>query len=201
MAAPPEMIEVSLNEVEALSQKAARGAGLPWGIAEDAGRTAAWVARHAGTWAATLLDLLETPPPDGETPLLVAPALADGAIASAERVAAPLWVLPPILLGPGRRCPVALRLGAEEIRCNPGEVAGATRPVAWLADAPAAPVALRVGHDRLMPLPNAMPPRWRRSLVPVAEWQRLERLAGATYVAASAESRRRGAGATRLDDD
>ena len=34
----------SLNEIEALCKKAARGAGLSWGMAEEAGRAARWLA-------------------------------------------------------------------------------------------------------------------------------------------------------------
>ena len=35
-------IELSLNEYEALLNKAAVGSGLPWGIAEDAAACVAW---------------------------------------------------------------------------------------------------------------------------------------------------------------
>ena len=33
----------SLNEIQALATKAARGAGLPWGVADEAGRAARWL--------------------------------------------------------------------------------------------------------------------------------------------------------------
>ncbi len=33
----------SLNEIQALATKAARGAGLPWGLADEAGRAARWL--------------------------------------------------------------------------------------------------------------------------------------------------------------
>ncbi len=36
----------SLNEIEAMCKKATRGAGLPWGIAEEAGKAARWLASH-----------------------------------------------------------------------------------------------------------------------------------------------------------
>jgi hypothetical protein len=36
----------SLNEIEAQLRKAARGAGLPWGLAEEAGKAARWLAMH-----------------------------------------------------------------------------------------------------------------------------------------------------------
>ena len=33
----------SLNEIEAIGKRAARGAGLPWGLAEEAGKAARWL--------------------------------------------------------------------------------------------------------------------------------------------------------------
>ena len=33
----------SLNEIEAMAKKAARGAGLPWGLAEDVGKSVRWL--------------------------------------------------------------------------------------------------------------------------------------------------------------
>ncbi|WP_172978117.1 DUF3726 domain-containing protein [Roseovarius sp. THAF27] len=38
----------SLNEIEALARKPTRGAGYPWGLAEETGRAARWTARQAG---------------------------------------------------------------------------------------------------------------------------------------------------------
>ena len=37
----------SLNEIEAMGKRAARGAGLSWGLAEEAGKAARWLAAHA----------------------------------------------------------------------------------------------------------------------------------------------------------
>jgi hypothetical protein len=201
VSAPPDAIELSLNEVETMALKAARGAGLPWGVAEDTGRSAAWLARHLGAWADSLLDLLERPPPAANAPLLLAGAFADGAIATAEFVMSPIWVLPPLLLGPGRRDPLVLRLGAAEVRCNPGEDASATLPADALVARAAGPVRIGVRQERVSPLPHALPARFSRSRLPLALWHRLERLAAETYVPASTESRLRGAGAGLLDDE
>ena len=49
----------SFNEVETLSVKATRGAGLGWGHAEDLGRAARWLAERGFDWASSLLQLLE----------------------------------------------------------------------------------------------------------------------------------------------
>ena len=45
----------SLNEIDSLCQKAARGAGLDWGLAEEAGFAAAWLAARGADGAAALL--------------------------------------------------------------------------------------------------------------------------------------------------
>jgi hypothetical protein len=36
----------SLNEIDSQLRKAARGAGLPWGLAEEAGKAARWLEMH-----------------------------------------------------------------------------------------------------------------------------------------------------------
>jgi hypothetical protein len=198
---PPDLADLSLNEVETLAAKAARGAGLPWGAAEDTGRSAAWLARHLGAWAEKLLALLENPLPASQSPLLLAGPLADGALATAERVAAPIWVAPLFLLGPGRCSAVALRLSAAEIRCNPGENPSASRHEAALISLPPGEVSVHRSSARLAPLAHALPARFRRSAVGLPALARLEALAALTCVPASDESRRRGAGAGLLDDE
>ncbi len=200
MASPPETIELSLNEIESLAQKAARGAGLSWGLAEDAGRSAAWLAAHLGAWAGTLLDLLDTPPEAAHSPLLLGPYLADMAPEPAElaRVMAPIWLLPPLLIGPGRRRPVQLRLGAEAIGGGPGATAGATLPFEAWALLPPRNAALVFAPASW---PHALPARFGRGTLALPLFHRLEALAARTYVPASEASRRTGAGAGLLDDE
>ncbi|MGX5801144.1 DUF3726 domain-containing protein [Bradyrhizobium sp. Arg314] len=53
------MIDLSLNEVEALSTKAARGAGFSWGLAEDVGRAARRIAIDDEDWGQAMLSLVE----------------------------------------------------------------------------------------------------------------------------------------------
>lgn len=48
----------SLNEIESLSKKAARGAGLNWGIAEEAGKATRWLCAAGWPGADLLADLL-----------------------------------------------------------------------------------------------------------------------------------------------
>src|SRR4029078_635119 len=48
---------VSRNEIESLALKAARGAGMSWGLAEEASVGAGWLADSALPWAGTLTAL------------------------------------------------------------------------------------------------------------------------------------------------
>ena len=50
----------SLNEIGSLTRKAARGAGFSWGMAEEAGRAARWLAAVGLPGPEALADLLET---------------------------------------------------------------------------------------------------------------------------------------------
>lgn len=54
-APAPSGIALSDNEVESLCLKAARGAGLDWGMAEEAGQAARWLAAHGIDGPAALL--------------------------------------------------------------------------------------------------------------------------------------------------
>ncbi len=202
MNTPPDMLDLSLNEVETLARKAARGAGLPWGVAEDTGRAAAWIGRRFGAWAGQLLILLETPPPPDESPLLLAGCLADNPTPRRiARVVAPLWALPGLLAAPAR--PVAIRLedAAADITCNPGADPGATLPPDTLAALSASALTIAFPAAPLPMPPHALSAQFGRSLVPAAEWRRLEALAYRTYVPATDRSRRTGAGAGLLDDE
>lgn len=49
----------SLNEIEAMSKRAARGAGLPWGLCEEAAKGTRWLASFGLPGPALLADLLE----------------------------------------------------------------------------------------------------------------------------------------------
>jgi hypothetical protein len=48
----------SLNEVEAMGKRAARGAGLDWGIAEEAGKAARWLTARGLPGPELLAELL-----------------------------------------------------------------------------------------------------------------------------------------------
>ena len=67
----------SLNEFQALARNAARGSGMPWGIAEEAGMAAKYLCEHGLDGAEALRQTLGQPPKIN--PLYIGPALSDGA--------------------------------------------------------------------------------------------------------------------------
>ncbi|MGE8412715.1 MAG: DUF3726 domain-containing protein [Pseudomonas sp.] len=69
-------MNASLNELENLCKKAARGAGLSWGLAEEAGKAARWLAAHGLEGAALLAAQLQQD--DGCPYPQLAPRVGDG---------------------------------------------------------------------------------------------------------------------------
>ena len=58
-ARPVGVTRLSINEIEGLCLKAARGAGFGWGLAEEAGYAAGWLAGHGIDGAAMVLARLQ----------------------------------------------------------------------------------------------------------------------------------------------
>ena len=87
----------SLNEFQALARKAARGSGVPWGIAEEAGMASRYLCEHGLNGAESLCQALGQPPKTN--PLYIGPALSDGAWAqqnwqSSQPMHAPALLIP-----------------------------------------------------------------------------------------------------------
>ena len=51
---------LSLNQIEQTTRKAARGAGLAWGLADETGRAVRWLHAHGLPGVAALADWLES---------------------------------------------------------------------------------------------------------------------------------------------
>jgi len=215
------MIALSLNEVETLAAKVGRGAGLPWGLAEELSRGARRLAEAGLPWADALAVLAEgcsswAPPsparvavwrarrdePSGESllcPLRLAiflmddPAILAAGALSVERVAAPIWLAG--VLAPARGEP-GYRVdwdgvAFETYACGVARIAGDGDALAPRARVTIAPLA----GDRV-----AAPPRGRAE-IDAATLRALSAVAERTYVAASETSRVRGAGGGSVDDD
>ncbi len=197
----PPVLAVSLNEVEALSAKAVRGAGAGWGLAEDVARAARWMAERGLDWSALLLRLLDAGA-DRLNPALRIADLLPGArpgdtwhLEGCE----PIWalaVLSSALYGgdldvdvTGEGCTARLR---------PDRTVSAAEPIAALAALAAGPVTMRAQASALC---QPVTPAARRTAVAVEDWRTLEAFAARTYVPASARSRAAGAGGGRVDAD
>jgi hypothetical protein len=220
------MPRTSLNEIEAMGRKAARGAGMSWGLAEEAGKAVRWLALNGRPGLAALVRLLEgqdgTPyerlrphveeaagnplwRAGGGTlcPIAAGAALADLAAEigappgiALERVAEPLLLLP-----------FLARAARYEGRAFALEAGGETVPL--YPDGPAGgPVPTLEGA---MPARvfawtaerNSPPPEQSVRGVAVEDelWTRAGRFAERTYVPASDASRLSGAGAGLTDND
>jgi len=212
----------SLNEVEAMGRRAARGAGLNWGHAEEAGKAARWIAAHGLPGAELLAELLSRN--EGLSHHDVAPAATDG-----------IWQAPG-----GRLCPLitgaALSDRAGEIASGHAFELGATSfPLllvpyaAAIARATGTAVELTWEGARLVVTPKgglaaegdgvaardaermtcrganspsaAAPAGIAHPDVDGSAWQRLVAFAQITYAQATESSRLAGAGAGITDND
>lgn len=206
----------AMNEVEATAKKATRGAGYPWGLAEEASKATRWLCVQGLDGSAMLANLLEqnhakTLPAhvpidlDGEwqgqddlCPLATGAALSDCA---ARLAAGPIRIRAisePIFLLPFAASS-ARQLGQPVAVIFDGMVAvtdGANLSLAGEVPHHAAMVTVQTG----MSLDKARDTRTRANPDPDA-WATLNRLAFHTYAPATAESRLLGAGAGLSDND
>lgn len=225
------MIACSANELATLARRAARGAGLAWGLAEEAGRAAHWLALHRLPGVGLLARQLSRidgvayaellPDMQGEhwaaregalCPLVTGAALGDCArdLAPGRRITLTA-VERPLLLAAflgraakasGRR--FELRWPGVCLRCDPGGLRLDEAAPDSLTVEQAAEVTLRVTPGDGGPGDGGGP---RLPLQPggveVApdDWAVLKALAARTYVPATEESRLHGAGAGLKDND
>lgn len=203
-------LDLSRSELRSLVTKAARGAGKGWGLAEEAGWAADWLARRglpAADWA---LDWLSAP--DRPDPVALGLALAERLVPDSQGW--PGLALPDDLAAPGYLLPflhrIALRRGPLAV-AGPGGRAVHIGPEghptfgpAW-PPPPPAPLA-RVAGWTLAPAP-ALAAAPLRAETPAARpavagpvLAALDLLALHTTVPPS-DSSRRDAGALAPDDD
>ena len=100
-------MQYSLNEIEALCKRAARGSGLSWGLAEDAARASRWLASYGLPGPKLLASLLELN--DRIRFSDVAPVSLSGAWS------APLGRMSPIIAGAAMSDCANHLLGGEDI--------------------------------------------------------------------------------------
>lgn len=125
------------SEVNALVTKAARGAGLSWGMAEEAGWAAEWLARGglpAAVWAA---EWVAGAVEGGPAPVEVGVGISDAI--SGDDAAFPSLRLPDGLVAPGYLLPflhlVSIRFGRMEL-ATPSGLAARVDPDATVTFGP-----------------------------------------------------------------
>lgn len=216
-------VRLSLSEINALCFKAARGAGLGWGEAEEAGWAAAWLSRAGLSGPKIILEWLAdaatlarpAPSPDrwaarahAHCPLRTGAALADfaglpegpgdGALI-VERVAHPLVTLPFVARATGR-LDLGLSIGwadFEVLLDAAGRMSAFAMPERDHREATVITIAPK--HD---PAPPGATRHEAATVTAVAlgDWQALDALALRITVPPSPQSRA-GAGAAGDDND
>ncbi|MEM8813617.1 MAG: DUF3726 domain-containing protein [Pseudomonadota bacterium] len=193
----------TLSEIKATATKAARGAGCPWGLAEEAGLAARLLESHGLPGVATLGALFGTQRDctcDGRGELscgLLEMATLSDTLSGGNSVIGPVTA-PLLLAGP---CLLDARSGGSwrihwenaEVRCGPngvvakGSLSASKAEVVTIArDAP--PTAARAAD-------------WRSRELPRNAWMDLEALAARTLVPETLMSRATGAGPGRSEND
>jgi hypothetical protein len=221
---------LSLNEVESTVWKAARGAGLAWGIAEEFGQAARWMAAHGLDWAQPVVTcLVEVERAKGHvsppvlmdntwqpaagsaalSPVLCGPLISDLAFQLVEVGAAlrfSAMAQPNLLLPFVARAAEDLAIGLSlswagaEWFCLGGEIRYTTLEFPPLARS----VAIGSFGTGLPGALRGEPLRAagpQRGTIGPELLERLENWVRLTYVLASAESRLAGAGAGLTDND
>lgn len=211
----------SLNEVEALVRKAARGAGLSWGLAEEAGKCARVLASAGPDGLPLVADVLEARlggrlsrhiATDGHRwrgaddlpldPLVLGPSLADHTFLLAREgmdicgpVVAPALLMPFVAAAASRHG-AAVRVETDFGECVIAADAGGATPDALAGTVQWLRLSPAVtGHEARRPAPVrpvSLPPELK---------ERFEALAALTYVPSSERSRATGAGAGTNDND
>lgn len=212
----------SLYEVEVTAKRAARGAGLPWGIAEEAGKAVRWLAERGLPGPRELSEILtrndgkdyaELAPvsdcgvwkaPSGRLcPLIAGAALADRAAELAAGAEIKLGATSqPLLLTPYAAVAAKQKGVAIELSWD-----GATltlMPGGFAADAKEGALTRRsvesVTCRRVNVVPDAQAFTANRN-VDAETWSRLNVFAQRTFAPATEASRLAGAGAGLTDND
>lgn len=210
-------MSLSLNEVDALARKATRGAGYPWGFAEEASKAVRGLCAHGFDGCAVLADslaqtdgrdlsqIMPRPGAVWKAPGgLLCPIAAGAALLDHLDVRFPLQleqVVQPLLLAPfalamARALERGVCLAWEDTRLT-------TDGAALVLCGPAGASRVSSVELSLVPVPVQGTPRPQTTrATPDAEaLDRLHRLAARTYAPATEASRVSGAGAGLSDND
>lgn len=206
----------SLNEVEALAKRATRGAGYPWGLAEEAGKATRWLCALgldgtgelaklleldlAGALNAHAVRTLRAPWQASHSlcPLMAGAALSDHAGVLARDALRMLQVARPLLIVPFAAA--AARQAGAPVAVSSGDWGAVTDGTELTLSGPTPEHAreLRVDCGSRLALPAS---HESRAVPDPTQWATLNRFAQRTYAPATEESRRLGAGSAASDND
>jgi len=218
-------MDYSLNEIETQAIKAARGAGLAWGIAEEAGKATSWLSAHGMDGARLLASCLvralgkdyedlKTVVDDGPwhgaegelCPILAGIALCD----RADRLGAGNTIELVNVTEPAMLLPFAARISTaldKPVQLRGPNCAPVLDRGTWLSPDGALPaitsLAAAITVSVLDQCPDYRPVMRADGAVRVRDalWTELDLLARRTYVPESEASRAHGAGAGDIDND
>lgn len=220
------MIVCSLNEVEVYGRRAARGAGMFWGLAEEAGKAARWLAERGFPGVELLVRLLTAN--DGRSYESMAPVILDGHWRAPDGDLCPLCSGAALsdridVLAPGEELclnalayPLLLAPFLAQSRRSKDASYDLTWPgvrVSVFANGVTLECEEEFAHlcERVDEVNVSVgsyreghathDPRIASVKMPISVWRALNALAKCTYVPATEESRARGAGAGRTDND
>ncbi len=191
-------ILLSYNEVQALARKAAGGAGLPHGVAEDIGRAAVWLSARGVDAIRVVVDTIAGD--EKRRPSILAGQAAVDALCCGE--------MDHIVLGDRKSDLLLIGLAgatATETGLNLAAVRGdgEVLPLAEISNA--AGLIPSMAALRLLPEENAKAVvsagTWRPAASDGLAYDAALALAAKTYVPASEQSRVQGAGAGITDND
>lgn len=212
----------SLNEIEAMSKRAARGAGLAWGLAEEAAKGTRWLSAFSFPGTEMLADLLTlndrlpavdfspatltgrwVAPAGRMSPLIAGAAMSDcavrmeaGQVIEMENVCFPLLVVP-FAAGAALRLEVPVSVSWQGVRLTTD---GHRLCVQGEREAILASHATLLNCAAPAEMTGQSEPVMRADVEPAA-WDRLAGFAHRTYAPATESSRLLGAGSGLSDND
>jgi hypothetical protein len=188
---------MSLNEVEAMARKAARGAGFEWGLAEDAGKATRWLCAHGQDGVAVAVAVF-TNGAAAESTLACGAALSDRAADLRDGSIELQNLADPLFLMPFAAMAAQTLRATVEVECDGCRALTDGKSLTLIGDFPEIASALSIRlTDTVL---GAEGPSSRARPNP-SDWAELETLAKRTYAPATDESRLKGAGAGLSDND
>ena len=198
-----EASTLSFNEVASLATKAARASGLGWGLAEDIGHAARWLAEQDFAWDAALCLLLRAADVAVRSERVVSAAdwacrAVPGEQLTIDDAGDAIWVLAAVSVAVyGHSHGIAAHGTGVDVRLTSNGGMASTDD-AWRSAGLAGPLTLTATADGSV---QAQTRRKRPGPTSLTSMATLHALADRILVPVSERSRARGAGAGRSDND